>query len=163
MATKKRIIIAITIVAVLIFLFSTVSIRNTFFSPGADECISVAFFEKTKMWGVDRIVIEDDWGDDYGNHVEITDTELVDRIVKETAVATHSTSAKRVFGEYWIHLYNGDRLIRSMQWDGGDYVEVYEADALHWLFTPIGGSNEVGIIKLPTDLKFELRALVDAP
>ena len=162
MFTKKRIIIAITIFVVLIFLFSTVSIRNTYFAGEHGECLSIAFFEKPKMWGVDRVVIEDNWGYYYGDCVEIAASELVNQIVKETTVASYATSEKAIYPEYRIHLYNGDKLIRSMKWDGADYVEVYEADELHWLFTPKGGVAEVGMVKLSTNLKLELKALVNA-
>ena len=154
MLTKKRIVIVSTIFVVLILLISIVSVRFSF-DKKAGMGLSVAFFEKWKMLSVDRIVIETD----AGKQIEITDSAIINKILDETTIATHGTS-KHGHYERWIYLYNGDNLVRTMKWSTcGDMVELYDADAFHWLF-PTEGTAEVGLVYLTEDLVDTLEALI---
>lgn len=159
MTTKKWIITISICLALLLFLITSVSIRNNFVDDQYGECISIAFFEKWKMWTVDKVVIETDTG----KRIEITDSELVEDILDETTVATHATQSKHGNYHRWIYLYDGDKLVRSMEWTQCcDTVEVYEADAGHWFITPDGSTADVGFVYLSDELVDEIDALLEA-
>lgn len=156
MFTKKRIIIITICLLVFTFLITSVSFRCSF-DRRAGMGVSVAFFEKWKMWSIDRIVIETDTG----KEVEITDSVMVDKIIDETAIATHGISSKHGHYERWIYLYDGDELVRSMKWSTcDDMVELYEEDACHWLFA-VEGEGNIGRVYLSEELVDKLEQLID--
>ena len=142
----------------MVFLFSAVSIRNNFVDDQYGECISIAFFEKQRLWGVDKIIIESE----DGNVIEITEKQLISDILDETAVATHASSPHGNY-ERSIYLYNGDKLVRSMKWTACcDTIEVYRADACHWFITPGGGTADVGFVYLSEELITKIDTLLEA-
>ncbi|MBQ3215797.1 MAG: hypothetical protein IJB11_06750 [Oscillospiraceae bacterium] len=158
MFTKKRIIIIIGLV-VLLVLVCTVSVRCTYFSGDVGECLSIAFFEKQKLSGIDRVVIEDFTG----KKVETTNKDFISRLCDKTTVATRSSAPHGGYDK-WIYMYRGEELVRTMKWaDCCNHLEIYEGDALHWLFTPAGGSSEVGYVQLPKDLIADMNALFETP
>ena len=156
-AIKRSNIIALYICFVLlgsflIFLITCVSFRQTLGVGGAGECISIAFFEKQKMRSVDKVVLRVD-----DKIVNITDAELVGKIVKDTTVATRT--GIQFVGEGYIDLYNGDKLVRSMLWRiSTKEVKVYKEDATHWLIVSFDGE---GFVCLSDELADKLNALLE--
>ena len=166
MNKKKRIIIIVSILSVLAIalgiMIASASVRNNFDSGEYGACLSIAFFEKWKMDDVDKVVIVKGRGKGI-RRIEITDQELINDIVEETAVATHADV--NVHGDsFFIELYCGDKMIRSMPWAsyccGSKKVAVYESGLTHWLFRPLGdGPAKVGYVQLSEELVATLMAL----
>ena len=116
------------------------------------KCFSISF-DKQKMKTVNRIEITD--GD---KRIVITTHTTVDAIVKETMVATHIGTGCPY--ERKIDLYCDDTLIRTMYWSSCcDSVCVYDADAVHWIFS-IEGTRPKGYIYLSEELSAELNKLL---
>lgn len=105
-------------------------------------CTSVALFGKMEIAGVDKVVISS-----AEKSMTITDTDLVNRIVGRTKVATwaYNTGCGCCELRDWtIDLYCGDKLMRSMEWLEDDVVKVYDPDLTHWVF-PVERQQERSI------------------
>lgn len=147
--------------SVLLCLIPHVSFRQTWFPSEPAACISLTFFEEQKMRTVNKVVLTRP----KGKVVTITDMDLIDEIVKETAVATHANWGCSETGEYRIDLYNNDQLVRSMTCaDCCRTVHVYDADITHWILFPAydrsSGKNE-GWVELSKELERKLDALLE--
>ena len=156
-----RIICKVIIFCLVLSLLSCISVR---IRPGkiGKGFVSVSFFEKIKLMGVDRIVLCDE-----GKNVEITNLFLVKRVVWSCDVATHPLTKTTAMGAKagTINLYNGDKLVRSMRFEWNGWVELYESDATHILYAVnlIDGSyhEDVGYVKLSLRLITRLRTIFD--
>lgn len=116
------------------------------------KCLAISPFGKLEIMGIDKAVITVD-----GETVTVTDTELLNRIVDETKVATEAVSCDHGLKDRTIDLYRGDKLVRSMKWyDCQDLVRVYDADLTHWIFSP---ATEAGYVELSKELVKDLEAL----
>lgn len=159
---KKRrpinsdLIILACLAFVVLFFVIFSEIRSTYFDGGAGECLSISLFGKLELKSVDKAVLSEN-----GKEFIITDAELIDQIVTETRVATHAGFCYDRYRR--IDLYNGDKLIRSMEWaQCCDTVKVYEPDLTHWLIVPLGGTANEGYVELSDELVDQLGALIDA-
>lgn len=167
MEQKKRkpinsdlIILACLAVVVLVFYICT-SFRSTLDEGPPGECISISIFGKLELKNIDRAVVTV-----YAEEWTVTDADLVDQIVFETRTATrvdsecHADCCGCEDPHMQIDLYRGDKIIRSMEWQGCcDYVKVYEPDLTHWLFAP-GYKIEAGFVKLSDKLAKRLTDLL---
>ena len=114
------------------------------------NCTTVAFFEKQKVAGVDKVVIKDLHSD---KQIIITEKELVGDIVEEAAIAPYSTLA--VSKDVEVNLYKGDRLVRSMVGDiSTGTIIAYQEDILHWILEL--NADENMIVCLSHDLTMTL-------
>ena len=145
-------IIAFVVLVIVIILYATASITPLKTNVENGKCFSISF-DKQKMKTVNRIEITD--GD---KRIVITTHTTVDAIVKETMVATHIGTGCPY--ERKIDLYCDDTLIRTMYWSSCcDSVCVYDADAVHWIFS-IEGTRPKGYIYLSEELSAELNKLL---
>lgn len=156
---KKRISINSDFIILLglgiIVLFFALCSRGSaaFFKGESGGCIAIAFFGKLELRNVDKVVVQVD-----GREIVSTAPELLEKIVSETAVATHASICHHE--ERRLDLYRGDKLVRSMVWDTGhDTIKVYDSDIFHWVFTPISIEKE-GYVIMSDDLRNQLNALV---
>lgn len=137
---------------VVLYFTGCVEIRS---SSGYGKCISVAFFEKQKLAGVDKIVISNRIGLEKHSLV-ITDEEIVQRVLEETTIADRADIVCN--DDMQIDLYIGDKMVRSMTWGTCCHViRLYREDALHWLFARGGGGE--GCVYMSRDLADMLVAL----
>ena len=141
-------LIILACLAVIVLFFSICSsFRITAESAGG--CISFALFGKLELRGVDKMVIS--VGEE---QFVVTDADLLEQIVDETRVATHTDLG--CANDRQIDLYRRDQLVRSMKWGlCCDTVYVYEEDPTHWLF---GGTT--GHVELSRDLADKLNSLI---
>lgn len=127
-------------------------------------CSAFTVLGKLELIGVDKVVVST--SDD---KMTITEEDVIDRIVNETRIATHTTSDCHQgccgcdFPHRSIELYRGDKLVRLMEWQGCcDFIEVYKPDLIHWLFPPLDESADAGYIEMSDDLVDRLSALIEA-
>ena len=127
--------IALGCVAIVaLYLITCPMMRADVFGVDMGECISISHFGKLELRGIDRVVVTRG-----SRQITITDQDLIGQVTDETRIATRVRS--HCGGpEYcdtphgWIDLYQGDSLVRSMEWHVCcDMVKVYEEDATHWL------------------------------
>ena len=160
MNKKKRIIITVSILSVLAIglgiVIASASVRNNYFAREYGACLSITVFDKWKLDDVDRVVI-----DKRDRRIEITDKDLIDDIVGETAIATHAVGEPHN-KDYTIELYSGSKLIRTMEWSRCcDTVTVYEEDLTHWFLNRGVGVDDAewGYVYLSRELVDTLMAL----
>lgn len=133
------------------FILICVCLGRMSFTPGS-KFIALSPFGRLELLGVDKAVITID-----GESVTVTDAELLGRIVDETTIANEAYSCEHGSKDRSIDLYRGDKLVRSMKWyDCTDFVRVYDADLIHWLFPP---EAQAGYAELSRDLVRSLEAL----
>lgn len=152
---QKGLIISAAVSCVVAFtvLFATAvsfGASNVFTEFGGAISLS---FDKAKMRSVNRAVISN--GE---KTVEITDPALIQSLVQETMVATHTglgCSRDRT-----IELYSGNTLVRSMIWSTCcGHVLVYTADIRHWI-VPTLSSENAGFAFLSASLEAQLNELL---
>lgn len=155
MSRKKKLYI-ICSVLVIIALTAAVLCRHIAISASAlqrvgGDCFAVVF-DKAAVMSADRIVMRE--GEKV---VTITDKALVREIASEFVVANR-TALCGYHQDKWMEIYNGDKLVRNIHWNDHDHlVEVYEADATHWI---IPGSYGIGQIELSDELVAKLAAIM---
>ena len=142
---KKR-IFQIVIILVILYCFLNVGIN-------VDNGTIFVIFDKWDVMNADKMVIRDD-----GKEIVITDTELIQKVTKETLIA-EMTDGKHPKGDRWIELYHNDTLVRRIQWNSDVSMVVYEKDAIHWIFPSFYDGK--GYISVPWDLYQELKQIVD--
>ena len=153
---KKTSIIVISIcliclVLLVLFLATNIAINFNLFDSGG--CISVAL-DKSRMADADKIIIRVN-----ERQYEITDYDVIQKIVSETTVATN-TDLRFPNTDRWIDVYRDDVLIRSMRWaDNNDQIIVYSRDGLHWIFPSLEG---YGIVYPSEDLLKTLVSIINA-
>ena len=151
---RKRWLIPISVLAGVLLLVALLVLNvGVHFNPTDNsDCISVVF-DKLPMLLANRAVLVK------GNErYDISDADLVDDIVQETMVATHS-GLRHTKRERWIEIYWGDILVRKIQWVGGldEMFIVYQPDLIHWVIPMAEG------IVFPSDeLIARLNALMKA-
>lgn len=142
-------ICVICIVLLLLLLTANVAISVNPLDNGG--CISVAF-DKSLMLKADRVIIR--VGE---KKYEVTDSDVVRKIVSETKVATN-TDLRYPNTDRWIDVYYGSVLVRSMMWeDNHDSIIVYNSDKLHWIFPTMEGD---GIVEPSEELIEMLNAIL---
>lgn len=143
-------ICVICVVLLLLLLSAHVAVSINPFDSGG--CVSVAF-DKSLMMKADKVLIRD--GE---KQYEITDPEVIRKIVSETKVATN-TDLCAANTDRWIDVYCGDDLVRSMRWEKDhDSIIVYNKDSRHWIFPSMEGK---GIIDPSNELLEALNAIVN--
>ena len=170
-AKKRGKIIALCICFVLlgsflIFLITCVSFRQTIIPSRVGDCVAIVFFEKEKIRTANKVVLTDSI--DEHKVVTITDMNLINQIVKETAVATRANLGCAKSDSRRIDLFCDDQLIRSMKWSCccENTVNVYDADSTHWILFPAykHASNKTvneGWVILSKELEHKLDALLE--
>ena len=152
-AVKKYriwIVIGCVIVAVLVA-SQFVGVHIGIFDSGGGSCISVAF-DKMSVLTADKIVYR--VGE---KEITITDPETVRYIADHFVVANKGGLCPSLDNK-WMYIYNSDRLVRSMRWRCcEEIVDIYEEDALHWLFPP---ECSVGQVELSKDFLVYLDSLL---
>ena len=124
------------------------------FGSEAGECLSVALFGKLELKHVDKIVLRT-----VEQEIIITDAALIDEVVSETAIATH-TQLCGCEADISIELFRGDKCVRSMEWEiGHNTVKVYETDISHWILIPLGKQNG-GYVYLSDGLSSRLNGVI---
>lgn len=150
---KYRAMIIIFVVLTVVFLCSSPFIAVNFPNNNlAESCFSVVT-DKWEMNTVDKIIIKTP-----RQKTTITDKDLIKQIVKETMVA-ETGGYKVSYGKYYLFLYHGDKLIRTVQLSNTyrEYAIVYQADATHWV---IGYESGTAILSNDLILRIE-KALKD--
>lgn len=138
--------------AVIVLVFSLFFHTCSHFSTD-NGIISFSMFGKLELRGVDKMAIS--VGEE---QFVVTDRELLDQVIGETAVATHGDLRCPGTIDRRIDLYRGEKLVRSMEWSTcTDAVFVFEEDLTHWVFP-----GEFGCAVLSKDLVSNLNALVAA-
>lgn len=143
----KHIIKKVIFWGVIVYFVLNVAVGNKVTICGG--CVSIAFDKWDMMW-VDKMIVYVD-----GETYEITDTDLVREMARVTAVAEYYEGCQAIESERrsnnytrWIELYVGERMVRRMPWlKNHDWIQVYEADAAHWIFfgnTGVGYVSEEG-------------------
>lgn len=151
----RRVIVTCTIciicvVMLLLPLTPNVAISINPFDSGG--CISVAL-DKSLLMKADKIIIRVD-----ERQYEITDNDMIRKIVSETKVATN-TDLRYPNTDRWIDVYCGNILVRSMRWtDNIDTIIVYKSDRFHWIFPSAEGH---GIVWPSEDLIAMLNAVLN--
>ncbi len=133
---RRKIIIIICLGLLLVLLLLNVSVEMNLRGNGG--CVSVAF-DKLPMLLADKVVLR------IGEYsYTIDDISVVRQIVSETKVATCTDLRFWEQNAFWIDIYCGDILIRSMKCKS-DFTQVivYEKDALHWIFPTFEGEGMV--------------------
>ncbi len=124
LSKKKLLILSCAGAAILLVVFLAVNVG--FWCN--EDCISVAF-DKAAMKKVDRAAVIVD-----GTEYPITDPWLIRQLADQTVVSTHTLLCNSQEGR-WIELYDGDKLVRRMNWEQAhDGVIVYASDQTHWIF-----------------------------
>lgn len=110
-------------------------------------CVAVVF-DKGAVMEADRIVIRE--GE---TAVTITEPEAVREIAAAFVVANR-TDLCGYHKDKWMEIYNGDTLVRHIHWnDHDELVEVYEADACHWIWPSY---SKIGQVQLSDEMVAKL-------
>ena len=121
-------IILLVIVTAGLIASQFIGFHNGIFDSAGGSCISIVF-DKQAVLGADRIVYK--VGD---AEITITDPNTV-RMIAEKFVVANRAGLCPSTDQKWMYIYNGDKLVRSLQWRAcNEIVDIYEADSTHWLY-----------------------------
>ena len=144
MKNRKRLLLWIGLCcAALITLCASqfIGIHNGLFSSVGGSCIAVVF-DKAEVKGADKVVYKA-----AGKEITITDSEAVKKIASQFVVANRAGLCNSQDDRY-MYIYNGDKLVRSLRWRCcEEIVDIYEADASHWLFPSECSTGQVELSK----------------
>ena len=150
------------LIVVILYLITCPMMSAKVLEVNIGKCISISLFGKLELRDIDKAVITK-----YDKQITITNQGLIKQITDETRIATHVRSHCGGPGKCddpykRIDLYQGDTLVRSMEWHACcDMVRVYEEDATHWLI-PWWCPSQGGFIYLSEELASQLNALMNA-
>lgn len=155
MSDKQLIIrgfVLLALIALVIFVGSFFIGVNTDTDRGGG-CFAVAF-DKAAVLGADKVVIREN-----GMVKTITDKDLVREIASCFVVANSTDQCDSRSGSVW-EIYNGDKLVRTIVWNGccENCAVIYHADLSHWLFPSESG---LGQLALPRDTYEYLCSIVN--
>lgn len=156
MLKKKNwwlLILAMCVIAAALIVPQFVAVHFGLFDSAGGSCISVVF-DKHSVITADRIVYR--VGD---QEITITDPETVGYIAKQFVVANRAGLCPSQQNR-WMYIYNGDKLVRSMQWRAcEEFVDIYEADSTHWL---LPGEVRTGQVELSREFLDYLDSLMES-
>lgn len=153
---KGRLILVIIILSVLIanlIASQFIAFHNGLFDDEGGSCIAVVF-DKHEVLGADRIVYKVG-----SKEVTVTDPETV-RMIAEKFVVANRAGLCNSTDNKWMYIYNGDKLVRSLQWRAcNEIVDIYETDSAHWL---LPSECKTGQVELSDEFLSFLDSLIES-